>query len=256
MLTVDPNELIRRKHLIDGLSIRAISRTLGHSRKTIRKVLKHGTPPGYQREQPVPSPVMGKVAAIVDAWREQDQQRPTKQRHTAQRIYERLRDEYGFTGSSSAVRRYVAKHKITKQEVFMPLRFDPGEEAQVDWHTGWLIVNGVQRKAQFFCMRLCYSKASFVMAYERADLVSFMDGHVRPPVIAFEYFGGVPRRLAYDNLKSAVIRVGKGKDRVLNETFKKLRCHYVFNSRFCNVARGNEKGDVENTSGGWPNARN
>jgi len=81
---------------------------------------------------------------------------------------------------------------------------------------------------------------------------AFCEGHNA----AFRYFGGVPRRLAYDNLKSAVIRVGKGKDRVLNETFKKLRCHYVFNSRFCNVARGNEKGDVENTSGGWPNARN
>jgi len=73
-------------------------------------------------------------------------------------------------------------------------------------------------------------------------MVSFLDGHIR----AFEYFGGVPRRLAYDNLKSAVIRVGKGKDRVLNETFKKLRCHYLFDTRFCNVARGNEKGDVEN----------
>ncbi len=91
----------------------------------------------------------------------------------------------------------------------MPLQFDPGEEAQVDprgWHSGWIIENGVQRKAPFFCMRLCYSKASFVATYEHADLVSFLDGHVR----AFEYFEGVPRRLAYDNLKSAVIRVGTG----------------------------------------------
>lgn len=99
---------------------------------------------------------------------------------------------------------------------------------------------------------MCYSKASFVVAYEHADLVSFLDGHVR----AFEYFEGVPRRLAYDNLKSAVIRVGKGKERVLNETFKKLRCHYLFELRFCNVARGNEKGDVENTTGGWPSEVN
>jgi transposase len=242
MLSVDHYELIRRKHLIDGLSLRAISRELGHSRKTIRKALAHGTPPGYRRHQPTVSPVMDKVAGIVDAWREQDKTQPPKQRHTAQRIYERLRDEHGFTGSASAVRRYVCKLKATGKEVFMPLQFDPGEEAQVDWHTGWLIENGVQRKAQFFCMRMCYSKASFVVAYEHADLVSFLDGHVR----AFEYFEGVPRRLAYDNLKSAVIRVGKGKERVLNETFKKLRCHYLFKARFCNVARGNEKGDVEN----------
>jgi transposase len=242
MLSVDHYELIRRKHLIEGLSIRAICRELGHSRKTIRKVLAYGTPPGYQRRQPVVSPVMDRVARIIDAWLEQDRQRPAKQRHTAQRIYERLRDEHGFKGSASTVRRYVSKLKTTGQEVFMPLQFDPGEEAQVDWHTGWIVVNGIERKAQFFCMRLCYSKASFVLAYERADMVSFLDGHIR----AFEYFGGVPGRLAYDNLKSAVIRVGKGKDRVLNETFKKLRCHYLFETRFCNIARGNEKGDVEN----------
>jgi transposase len=242
MLSVDQYELIRRKHLVDGLSIRAISRELGHSRKTIRKAVKHATPPGYQRCQPVAFPVMDKVAPIVQAWLEQDRQRPAKQRHTAQRIYERLRDEHEFEGSASTVRRYVSKLKTTGQEVFMPLQFDPGEEAQVDWHSGWIIENGVQRKVQFFCMRLCYSKASFVIAYERADLVSFLDGHVR----AFAYFDGVPHRIAYDNLKSAVIHVGQGKDRVLNETFKKLRCHYVFETRFCNVARGNEKGDVEN----------
>jgi len=185
---------------------------------------------------------MDAVSHVVDAWLEQDRHRPPKQRHTAQRIYERLRDDHGFAGSASAVRRYVSKLKATGQEVFMPLQFDPGEEAQVDWHSGWIIENGVERKVQFFCMRLCYSKASFVIAYEHADLISFLDGHVR----AFEYFGGVARRLAYDNLKSAVIQVGKGKDRVLNEKFKKLRCHYLFNTRFCNIARGNEKGDVEN----------
>ena len=85
MLSVDHYELIRRKRLVDGLSIRAISRELGHSRKTIRKALKHATPPGYQRCQPVALPVMDKVAQIVHGWLEQDRQRPPKQRHTAQR---------------------------------------------------------------------------------------------------------------------------------------------------------------------------
>ncbi len=92
----------------------------------------------------------------------------------------------------------------------------------------------------FFCMRLCYSKASFVWPYERANLESFLDGHVR----AFEHFGGVPRRLAYDNLKSAVIQVGRGRDRRLNQRFRELRSWHLFDTRFCNVAKGNEKGEA------------
>jgi hypothetical protein len=112
----------------------------------------------------------------------------------------------------------------------------------VDWHEGWVYDNGIERKLQFFVMRLCYSKAPFVYPYEKANLESFLDGHVR----AFEYFGGVPQRIAYDNLKCAVIKVGKGKHRRLTKRFKELRAWYLFETRFCNVARGNEKGDVEN----------
>lgn len=242
MLTVEHYELIRRKHFIDGQSARAIALELGHARKTIAKAIKHAIPPGYRRTVPAACPVMDKFGSIVDAWLQQDRQRPRKQRHTAQRIYERLRDEHQFAGSSSTVRRYVNKARAGQAEVYMPLAFEPGEEAQVDWHEGWLIERGVERKAQFFCMRLCYSKASFVRAYERADLVSFLDGHVK----AFEYFRGVPKRLAYDNLRSAVIEVGRGRERQLNTKFIELRSWYLFDTRFCNVARGNEKGDVEN----------
>ncbi len=124
----------------------------------------------------------------------------------------------------------------------MPLEFAPGEEAQVDWHEGWLFENGVERKGQFFVMRLCYSKAMFVPPYERANLESFLEGHVR----AFEYFGGVPRRIAYDNLKGAVIYVGRGQNRRRTKRFQELRAWYLFETRFCNIAKGNEKGDVEN----------
>lgn len=162
MLTVEHYELIRRKHFIEGQSVRAIAQELGHARKTIAKALKHALPPGYRRRAPAACPVMDKFAWVVDAWLEQDRQRPRKQRHTAQRIYERLCEEHAFTGSSCTVRRYVNKTRCTAAEVFMPLAFAPGEEAQVDWHEGWIIERGVQRKAQFFCMRLSYSKASFV----------------------------------------------------------------------------------------------
>jgi transposase len=129
-----------------------------------------------------------------------------------------------------------------QKEVFMPLQFEPGEEAQVDWHEGWVFDNGAERKYQFFSMKLSYSKATFVYPYERANLEPFLDGHVR----AFEYFGGVPRRIAYDNLKCAAIKVSKGKHRRLNKRFKELRAWYLFDTRFCNIAKGNEKRDVEN----------
>ena len=242
MLDLDHYELIRRKHEIEGLSQREIARQLGHSRKTVAKALQERIPPGYRLGEPRSRPVLEPVRHIIDAWLEQNKTARRKQRQTAKRMYERLRDEYGFTGHYGTVQRYVKFANNRQKEVFMLLQFEPGEEAQVDWHEGWVFDNGVERKVQFFCMKLCYSKAPFVYPYERANLESFLDGHVR----AFEYFGGVPRRIAYDNLKCAVTRVGKGKQRKLNKRFLELRSWYLFESRFCNVAKGNEKGDVEN----------
>jgi len=242
MLTVEEHDLVRRKHLVDGMSQRAISQELGYARNTVAKAIAHPIPLGYRLSKPRSKPAIDPVKHIIDAWLEQDKLGRPKQRHTGQRIFERLCDEHDFKGSVTTVRRYIQEFKQHTQEVFMPLAFEPGEEAQVDWHEGWIEENGVQRKAQFFCMRLCYSKASFVWPYERANSESFLDGHVR----AFAHFGGVPRRLAYDNLKSAVIQVGKGRDRQLNKRFRELRSWYLFDTRFCNVARGNEKGDVEN----------
>jgi len=244
MLTVEHWELIRRKHFIEGLTQRAIARELGHSRDTVSKALKHPVPPGYRQSQPRAKPALEPVKPIIDAWLEQDRHRPRKQRHKARRIYERLCEEHPekLKASESTVRRYVSEAKAQQGEVFMPLAFEPGEEAQVDWHEGWVVENGEWAKVQFFCMRLCYSKATFVWPYRRATLEAFLDGHVR----AFEYFGGIPRRLAYDNLKSAVIQIKHGKERRLNKRFKELVSWYVFETRFCNLAAGHEKGDVEN----------
>jgi len=136
----------------------------------------------------------------------------------------------------------VHSRKATSGEVYFPLQFDPGEEAQVDWGEAWAVIGGVERKVSLFCMRLCYSKASFVRAYERETQEALLDGHVR----AFAFFGGVPRRTAYDNLKAAVVSVGRGQDRRLTIRFRELRSHYLFETRFCNVACGHEKGHVEN----------
>lgn len=242
MLTVADYEVIRRKFYVDGQSARAIAKELGHSRKTVAKALAQAVPPGYRLSRPRPRPAIEAYRPWIEAWLEEDRSRPRKQRHTAQRIYERLRVEHGYAGSASSVRRYVALQKACRGEVFLPLCFAAGEEGQVDWGEAVVLEGGVERKVQLFCMKLCHSHAVFVGAYERANLESFLDGHVR----AFAFFGGVPKRLAYDNLKSAVVFVGRGRERRLNQRLLELRSWYLFDSRFCNVARGNEKGHVEN----------
>lgn len=246
MLTVAQHEVIRRKVLVDGLSQRAVAQELGHSRKTVKKAVEHPLPLGYRRRQPRTQPVLEPVRAMIEAWLEADRNRPRKQRHTAQRVFERLRDEHQFVGSYSPIQRFVAAWKRRQgmliSDVFVPLVFAAGEEAQVDWGEARVLVNGQARTLQFFCVRLAFSRATFVRAYERQDQVSFLDGHVR----ALAYFGGVPKRLAYDNLKTAVIRVGRGRERDLNAKFVELRSWYLFDTRFCNVASGHEKGHVEN----------
>jgi transposase len=242
MLTVEHYELIRRKVMIDGKSQRDVAKELHHSRKTVAKALELRIPPGYRLSKPRLSPVIEPVRHIIDAWLEQNKHTRLKQRQNGMRMYERLRDEYDFKGHYGTVQRYIRQAANRQKEVFMPLQFEPGEEAQVDWHEGWIFENGIERKCQLFSMKLCYSKATFVYPYEKANLESFLDGHVR----AFEYFGGVPRRIAYDNLKCAVIKVFKGRNRRLTKRFKELRAWYLFDTRFCNIAKGNEKGDVEN----------
>lgn len=242
MLTVADFETIRKCVKKEGLSQRETARKLGHSRHTVKKALEYAAPPGYRRTQTIARPAIEPVQKLIDTWLEEDKARPRKQRRTAKRIFERLREDYDFQGSYSAVQRYVAHKKQTSGETFYPLAFDPGEEAQVDWGEARVLVGGEERKVYLFCMRLCYSTVCFVYAYLRANLESFLDGHRR----GFAFFGGVPRQAAYDNLKSAVIAVGKGRDRVLNEHFCVMRSHYLFESRFCNVASGWEKGHAEN----------
>jgi transposase len=242
MLKVDQIELIRRKVLVDGQSIRETAKELGHSRGTVTKALEDSSPRQYKRTQPVRHPVLEDFIPIIDALLETNSSRPRKQRLQGSRIYQILCEDYEFTGSVSAVRRYVAKAKATSGEKYFPLAFDPGEEGQVDWGEARCVIGGVERKVLLFCVRLCHSTASYVRAYERQNMESLLDGHVR----AFAFFGGVPRCMAYDNLKTVVISVGRGQDRRLTQSFKELRAHFLFTTRFCNVAAGNEKGHVEN----------
>ena len=149
MLTVARYELIRRKVLVDGLSRRVVARELGHSRKTVKKAVEQPLPPGYRRNKPRTRSVLEPVTAIIAAWLKADREPPRKQRHTATRVFVRLRDEHQFAGSYSPIQRFGASWKrragLLASDVFVPLVFVAGEETQVNWGEASVLVNGVPR---------------------------------------------------------------------------------------------------------------
>ncbi len=243
MLTVENNELIRKLVLIEGMSQNEVAKKLGHSKRSIKQALESPEPREYSLSSPRRSPVADSVRAIVDRWLQEDKSKPRKQRHTQTRVYERLRDEYQFTGSRRTISTLVKSLQAKPPEVFCPIDHPPGDEVQIDWGQAIVKLTGEDTKVMIFCARSAYSKATFVRAYMRDDMISFLDAHVH----MFTWLGGVPNKLAYDNLKTAVTHVYAGKNRQLTQRFIALRSHYLFHSRFCNVASGNEKGHVENS---------
>lgn len=199
----------------------------------------------YQLTRPKPAPILDPYKPVIIRTLEEDKSQPKKQRHTAKRIFERLRDEWSYQGSYSTVKHFVARLKEEKPEMFVPLEFDPGENAQVDFGEAEVVIDGRTVKVQLFCFKLCYSRLPFAVAFFNQGQEAFFEGHNR----SFEFIGGVPRRITYDNLKTAVKKVLEGKNRKEQEAFTRFKAHYLFESDFCNVARGNEKGRVENLVG-------
>ena len=235
---------VRRLKYDEGLSVREISRQTGIHRKTIDKILKFGAPPGYRRKQPPRRPVLGPFIPIIDAISREDKDAPPKQRHTAKRVFDRLREEHGYRGGYTQVKEYVRQAKLRSREAFVPLMHEPGE-AQVDWGEAWVMDGGARRKVHMFVMTLPFSDGRFTAVFPRSTLEFFIEGHRR----AFEFFGGVLRRITYDNLKSVVIKIHRKGKRTLNQTFEKFLDYHLITAKFCNVARGNEKGHVENGVG-------
>jgi len=231
---------IRERVLRKGVSKRQILRETGMHWKTLEKILEHPSPPGYQRKR---LPIKSKIGPYLEKIRqilETDKTMPKKQRHTAQRICERLQQEEGFTGKYTIVKDAVREIKKTSQEVFMPLKQPPGQ-AQVDFGQAVCKMGGILRKIHFFVMCLPYSDAFFIKAYDRECTETFWDGHVR----AFNFFGGVAKRISYDNSKIAISKLTGPRERELTAGFKELLSHYLFNYHFCLVRRPNEKGVVE-----------
>ena len=236
---------IRRKVLVEKVSVRQICREYGLSHHTVEKMLKNVEPPGYQQTPGERArPKLGAFLGVIEEILRLDQDAPKKQRHTAKRIYERLRDEHGYAGSESHVRRYLAENDHRHREVFVPLRQPPGE-AQFDFGEAVVEIAGVRVKAALAVMSLPYSDAFFVTAFPRECTETFQSAHQR----AFTFFGAVPTKIAYDNTTVAVKKVLMGPNRELTAEFLRLESHFLFTHRFCRVARGNEKGHAEGLVG-------
>ncbi len=246
MLTVTDYDRIRRAYHLEGKSMRQISRELGHGYWTIRKVLEASEPPGYQMRQPRPAPVLGPYKGMLDRLLEEEQGLPRKQRYTGKKLFE-LIQAAGYAGAESTVRRYVGaqRKRQRRPRVYVPLAFEPGEDAQVDWGTGWVELAGELTEVQLFVMRMNYSRKLFVMAFPTQRQEAFFEAHVQ----AFAFFGGVPKRITYDNLTTAVKRIVKEGGREEQQRFIALRSHYLFASHFCTPGQGNEKGRVEDGVG-------
>jgi transposase len=232
---------IRRRVLVEGVSKRQILRETGMHWTTLEKILTHSRPPGYRGRQPRKRPKLGPYLGRIRQILEDDRGVPRKQRHTAKRILERLREE-GYAGGYTQVKSAVREIKRRTREVFVPLIHRPGE-AQFDFGFALVKVAGVLRKVVLAVMALPYSDAIFVQVFERICMETLWEAHLR----AFAFFGGVPSRITYDNDAVLVAGVLDGRGRRLTKGFLELKSHYLFDSHFCRVARGNEKGVVEGT---------
>ncbi|MCL4552885.1 MAG: IS21 family transposase [Candidatus Marsarchaeota archaeon] len=238
-------EFIRKKHSVEGWSIRNISKTFGVSRQSVRKALASAEIPTYKLTNPRPYPVMEAYRSIIQAWLKADAKAPPKQRHTAKRIYDRLVEEYGFSGGDSTVRRFVRLLKAKTPPAYIPLTASYEEQAQVDWGQAVVRMDGELTTAHLFCLRLKASGVPFVQAFPTEKLEAFLAGHTS----AFAWFGGVPAQCVYDNPKTAVVRILSGPHREEHNAFSSLRAHYLFDSHFCNPAQAHEKGSVEHLVG-------
>ena len=235
---------VRRAHFVEGLSQRQIARDFGISRDSVSKMLRYSEPPGYRRTAPVQRPKLDPYISIIDSWLEEDKSRPRKQRHTAKRIFERLRDEHQFDGGYTIVKDYVRTTKRTGQEMFVPLSHPPGH-AQADFGEALVIIGGVEQKAHFFVLDLPHSDACYVRAYPAATTEAWLDGHVH----AFVFLGGVPQSVLYDNDRCLVSKIMPDGTRQRTQRFSAMLSHYVIDDRYGRPGKGNDKGGVEGVVG-------
>ena len=244
MLRMDQVHVIRHKVLVEGRSIRKTAKELGVSRNTVRKYLKVSEPvreEPRQRVRPVAEAATPAIDKILEDW---DARSTRKQRVTGTRLHRELRKR-GVVVGVTTVRAYLREKRRLAAEVFIPLVYRPGEVAQVDFFEVSVEIEGQRLKVWMFLIYMMYSGRTFAQLYERCDQVSFLDGHVR----AFAHLGGIPCRLVYDNLTSAVKKIVRG-DRDLTGRFKALVSHYLFEPCFARPGEGHDKGGIESRGKG------
>jgi transposase len=250
---VELYERIRRDRRLEEIGIRELARRYGVHRRTVRDALEHAVPtPRKTAERDAPA--MGPYRDLVRGWLKAEivDKVPVKQRHTARRVWQRLTEDHGAQVSESTVRQFVAQVKAelaqSAADVTVVQEHAPGAEAEVDFGEFYAWIAGEKVKLWLFIMRLSASGRGFAVAFAHQAQEAFFEGHV----LAFAHFGGVPfGQIRYDNLKPAVVRILKGRDRAENERFTALRSHYGFDAFFCEpgIAGAHEKGGVEGEVG-------
>jgi transposase len=228
----------------EGMSQREAARHFGISRDSVKKMLSFSVPPGYRRTAPVKRPKLDGFTEFIDAWLEADRGVHRKQRHTAKRVFERLRDEHGFTGGYTIVKDYMREHDRRGREMFVPLAHPPGH-AQADFGEAMVIIDGVEWKAHFFAFDLPQSDACYIRAYPAATSEAWVDGHIH----AFAFFGRVPVSVLYDNDKCLVAQILPDGTRKRAKLFSGFLSHYLLRDRYGRPGKGNDKGGVEGLVG-------
>jgi transposase len=236
---------IRSMRFRQGKSISEIARLTSLSRNTIKKWLKapQGAEPRYRRVR-MPKKLAPFVETLVLALKA-DAHRPRQERRTARALMAELQ-ALGYRGGYTRLTDYIRtwreeQGKVTATSAFVPLSFELGEAFQFDWSEEGLVVGGIYRRMQVAHLKLCASRAFWLVAYPTQGHEMLFDAHTR----SFAALGGIPQRGIYDNMKTAVDKVKKGKGRVVNARFAAMSAHYLFDPDFCNVASGWEKGRVE-----------
>ncbi|MGA7964978.1 MAG: IS21 family transposase [Gammaproteobacteria bacterium] len=239
--------VIRRWHFREGMPIREITRRTGLSRNTVRKYLASGVvEPRYPRRKS-PSK-LDDYELTLTSWLFRESRRGRKQRKTLRQLHGDL-VQLGYSGSYDRVAAFARAWRSEQQDgkqgagrrSYVPLVFAPGEAFQFDWSEDYALINGVSTKLQIAHFKLCHSRVFFLRAYLLQSHEMLFDAHYH----AFVAFGGVPERGIYDNMKTAVDKVGRGKQRAVNKRFSAMVSHYLFEAEFCNPASGWEKGQVE-----------